>query len=54
MVIRKYNRGSTIAKLNPFNKNTVVHCLSMLVHSALTNVNKYNLIDYNYWKYNLL
>jgi len=24
-------------------KNTVVLCLLMLVHSALTNVNKYNL-----------
>ncbi len=25
------------------NENTVVHCLFMLVHSALTNVNKHNL-----------
>jgi len=25
------------------NKNPAVHCLFMLVHSALTNVNKYNL-----------
>ncbi len=25
------------------NKNRVVHCLFMLVHSALTNVNKHNL-----------
>jgi len=25
------------------NNNTAVHCLLMLVHSALTNVNKYNL-----------
>jgi len=24
------------------NENTVVHCLFMLVHSALTNVNKHN------------
>jgi len=24
------------------NKNTAVHCLFMLVHCALTNVNKYN------------
>ncbi len=24
------------------NENTVVHCLVMLVHSALTNVNKHN------------
>jgi len=25
------------------NKNPDVHCLFMLVHGALTNVNKYNL-----------
>jgi len=25
------------------NKNTAVHCLFMLVHVVLTNVNKYNL-----------
>ncbi len=26
------------------NENTVVHCLFMLVHGALTNVNKHNLL----------
>jgi len=25
------------------NKNTAVHCVFMLVHSELTNVNKHNL-----------
>jgi len=25
------------------NKNTAVHCLFMLVHSALTNLDKYSL-----------
>ncbi len=29
------------------NENTVVHCLFMLVHSALTNVNKHNDYDFN-------
>ncbi len=29
------------------NKNTVVHCLFMLVYDALTNVNKQNLWFYN-------
>ncbi len=28
-------------------ENTVVHCLFILVHSALTNVNKHNLSFYN-------
>ncbi len=27
------------------NKNMVVHCLLMLVHSALTNVNKHNFFN---------
>jgi len=30
------------------NKNTAVDCLLMLVHSALTNVNKYNLVLITY------
>ncbi len=29
------------------NENAVVHCLFMLVHSALTNVNKHNDYDFN-------
>ncbi len=29
------------------NKNAIVYCLFMLVHSALTNVNEHNFCDFN-------